>query len=96
MRNTLAKALFIAFLTPAAWAQGFIENPPNLGTESGIGVISGFHCSSRDISFRINGNSIGKAGAGTDRGDTQHCADAPTQVFHCFSTSICWHLAHTL
>lgn len=71
MQTRLVKALFLASLTPCAWAQGFIENPVNLGTESGVGVISGFHCTSRDISFRINGNSIGKAGAGTERGDTQ-------------------------
>lgn len=71
MQTRLVKALFLASLTPCAWAQGFIENPVNLGTESGVGVISGFHCTSRDISFRINGNSIGKAGSGTERGDTQ-------------------------
>jgi hypothetical protein len=71
MQTRLVKALFLAMLTPCAWAQGFIENPVNLGTESGVGVISGFHCTSRDISFRINGSSIGKAGSGTERGDTQ-------------------------
>jgi hypothetical protein len=97
MRNTLAKALFIAFLTPTAWAQGFIENPPNLGTESGIGVISGFHCSSRDISFRINGNSIGKAGAGTDRGDTQQlCGRADTGFSLLFNFNLLTPGTHSL
>jgi hypothetical protein len=71
MRSLVTKALFIALLSPAAWAQGALDNPVTLATESGIGIISGYHCTSRDISFRINDISIGKAGAGTDRGDTK-------------------------
>ncbi|WP_346308936.1 hypothetical protein [Limnohabitans sp.] len=71
MRSLVTKALFVAILSPASWAQVGLDNPVSLATESGIGVISGFHCTSRDISFRINGISIGKAGAGTERGDTK-------------------------
>jgi hypothetical protein len=97
MRNTLAKALFLALLTPAAWAQGFIENPANFGSESGIGVISGFHCSSRDISFRINGNSIGKAGAGTERGDTQQlCGRSDTGFSLLFNYNLLTPGTHSL
>lgn len=62
--------LATALLSSAAFAQGALENPATFGSESGIGVISGFHCTAKNITFKINGRDAGKAGAGTDRGDT--------------------------
>ena len=62
-----AAALLAAF---SAHSQGVLENPPNLGIESGVGAITGWHCTSRDIELRIDGSSIGKAGSGTPRADT--------------------------
>jgi hypothetical protein len=58
-------------LCTTTWAQAVLENPALNSIESGIGVISGFHCTSQNISFKINGQDIGKAGTGTSRGDTQ-------------------------
>lgn len=66
------KALLATVLfTPGAFAQGALENPAAFGSESGIGIISGYHCTAKNIAFKINGLDVGKAGAGTDRGDTQ-------------------------
>jgi hypothetical protein len=54
-----------------AMGQASLENPLPAGTESGIGIISGYHCTSRNITFRVDGYDLGKAGAGTERGDTK-------------------------
>lgn len=51
-------------------AQGSLENPVAGSTESGIGVISGWHCTATNITATIDGASLGKAGSGTGRGDT--------------------------
>lgn len=64
-------ALLMGLFSMTAWSQAALENPAANSTESGIGIISGFHCSSKNISFKLNGQDIGKAGTGTDRGDTQ-------------------------
>jgi hypothetical protein len=63
--------LLLGFVSLTAWSQASLENPVANSTESGIGIISGFHCSAKNISFKLNGQDIGKAGTGTDRGDTQ-------------------------
>lgn len=58
-------------LAPAfAFAQGYLENPQPYATESGIGVVSGWHCTATDITVTIDGTSLGKSGSGTHRGDT--------------------------
>lgn len=51
-------------------ALGSLENPVAGSTESGIGVISGWHCTANNIEVTIDGASLGKAGSGTSRGDT--------------------------
>jgi len=47
-----------------------LENPVVDITESGIGVISGWHCTATRIDIVIDGLSVGKAGSGTSRNDT--------------------------
>ena len=65
-------ALVATFLVPVgASAQGLLENPPNGAFESGIAAVTGWHCTSRDIELRVDGVSLGKAGTGTPRADTQ-------------------------
>lgn len=62
---------FLFFFAPAlAFAQGYLENPQPSATESGIGVVSGWHCTATNITATIDGTSLGKAGSGTYRGDT--------------------------
>jgi hypothetical protein len=51
--------------SPPGPATGALGTPPDGATVSGVGVISGYHCQSRDIEVRIDGTSLGKAGAGT-------------------------------
>lgn len=50
---------------------GTLGTPPDGSTVSGVGVISGYHCSSKDIEVFIDGVSLGKAGAGTQLLGTQ-------------------------
>lgn len=49
---------------------GNLENPQPGGWEAGIGAITGWHCTSRSIEVRVDGVSLGLAGAGTSRDDT--------------------------
>lgn len=50
---------------PLASSAGVLGTPANGSTVSGVGVISGYHCSSQNIEIRIDGVSLGRAGAGT-------------------------------
>lgn len=73
MKISLSQMIFAGALlwSSAAWSQsGALENPQPSGIESGIGVVSGWHCTSRNIEIRIDGVVLGSAGAGTSRGDT--------------------------
>lgn len=51
-------------------AQGNLENPANGATESGIGIISGWHCTASSIEVVINGASRGNTFTGSRRADT--------------------------
>jgi len=50
---------------------GVLGTPSNGSTVSGVSVISGYHCTSKDIEVFIDGVSYGKAGAGTQILGTQ-------------------------
>jgi hypothetical protein len=50
---------------PAPTMTGALGTPVNGSVVSGVGVISGFHCTSKDIAVFVDGVSLGKAGAGT-------------------------------
>lgn len=63
MRPCLS-ALALLTLAPTAHANA-LGTPPAGSTVSGVGVISGYHCSSKSIEIRIDGTSLGLAGAGT-------------------------------
>lgn len=64
----LAAACLAAAL-PAA-ATGALENPQPDATVSGIGVVSGWHCTAARIELAIDGQAPVRAGSGTDRLDT--------------------------
>jgi hypothetical protein len=71
--------LFIAFCmsSPPVQSQGNHENPAASGWESGIGVVSGWHCSANRVTFKFicsttpYCNQIFEAATGTYRPDTQ-------------------------
>jgi hypothetical protein len=69
------KILFLLlFMVGGASAQstvGALGTPPNGSTVSGIGAISGYHCTSHNIEVFIDGVSYGPAGAGTQVLGTQ-------------------------
>lgn len=67
--RTLAPALLAAAL-PAA-AAGTLENPAPGATVSGIGVVSGWHCTASRVEVAFDGQAPVRAGSGTDRLDTQ-------------------------
>jgi hypothetical protein len=68
---SLAAAASASLLMSAgAFALGSLENPQSGGVESGIAAITGWHCTSKNIEVRVDGASIGTAGAGTPRQDT--------------------------
>lgn len=69
MKNIILASI-LCFATSFSFAQGSLENPVAGSTESGIGVISGWHCTATNITATIDGASLGKAGSGTGRGDT--------------------------
>lgn len=57
---------------------GVLSNPPNGASVSGVGVIGGYHCTSKDIDVYIDGASKGKAGAGTTIGTQAVCGRTDT------------------
>lgn len=64
----LASLLFSLSVLPAtatSGTQGVLGTPVEGTIVSGVGVISGYHCASKNIEVFIDGASIGKAGAGT-------------------------------
>ncbi|MGE5089939.1 MAG: hypothetical protein ACM3QY_12485 [Candidatus Levyibacteriota bacterium] len=72
-RHAFASCIATAALllaSSSAAALGALENPQSGGIETGIGAITGWHCTSRNIEVRIDGVSAGLAGAGTSRLDT--------------------------
>jgi hypothetical protein len=54
----------------AARATGMIETPAVNETTSGIGTISGWHCSARAVTLSVDGTTPVAAATGTERRDT--------------------------
>jgi hypothetical protein len=64
----IAVGLVISFPLVTYAQQGYlVETPAGGFTESGVGVIAGWHCTASVITIEIDGTSIGKAGIGTYR-----------------------------
>lgn len=61
----------LAFLTSQTiFAVGSLENPQSGSTQTGIGLVSGWHCSATLITVRIDGAPPVPLANGTPRGDT--------------------------
>jgi len=74
--NALCLSLVISI---KVFAQGSLENPIANDIESGISAISGWHCTASEIEVEVDGISLGKAGIGTQRNDTQdQCGHSET------------------
>jgi hypothetical protein len=74
--NCLVRAFTLAALVTnvvfaADSSTGVLGTPADGGTVSGVGVISGYHCSSTNIEVFVDGVSLGRAGAGTTLKGTQ-------------------------
>lgn len=84
-----ACALVCALFAPCALAQGALEIPAPKSTQSGIGVVSGWHCSANRIEIVVDGGAPVLAGAHTPRDDTLGvCGRADTG----FSLLLNWNL----
>lgn len=82
-KTVLAILQAVLLLLPASFSyaqlQGAFENPVDGAVESGIGVVAGWHCTAKQINIAIDGVSIGRAGSGTLRPDTESvCSHAET------------------
>ena len=90
MHAALAAALAAALLAPLSLhAAGLLENPADGGYESGIGAITGWHCTARQVELRMDGASMGFAGTGTPRLDTQStCGRSDTGFSLLFNYSL--------
>lgn len=86
MKNHQLILCLMAAIPCLSYAQWALENPVAGGTESGISVISGWHCTSSNISVEIDGVGLGKAGGGTLRTDTVSvCGQAETGYSRSFN-----------
>ena len=65
-----ATALVCATWTVTGTAQGVLEIPAPNSTQTGIGIVSGWHCSANRIEIVIDGGAPLVAGSHTDREDT--------------------------
>lgn len=63
-------AAILAALPAAALAAGELENPAAGASMSGIGLVSGWHCSATRVEIVIDGAAPVSAAYGTDRADT--------------------------
>lgn len=69
----------LALLTaaPSLLAQGYLENPADMGRESGIGLVSGWHCDAALLEVQFDTYPPVEASYGTTREDTAGpCGDA--------------------
>jgi hypothetical protein len=67
---SLVTGLALFMFSTGTAALGALENPQPGGIETGIGAITGWHCTSKNIEVRVDGVSAGLAGTGTPRLDT--------------------------
>lgn len=73
---TLASLALLAS-APAVFAQGMLGNPADLGQESGIGLVSGWHCDAGVLEVQFDAYPPIEAAYGTSREDTvATCGDA--------------------
>ena len=76
MRNILTGALLISLVTNT-YAKGYLENPSQDSTQSGIGVVSGWYCDANKIEIVFDDRPPKEAAYGTTRRDTEGaCGDS--------------------
>jgi hypothetical protein len=68
--RALALSTVLAGLPAAAFAAGELENPAAGAPVSGIGLVSGWHCSATLVEIEIDGAARVPAAYGTERADT--------------------------
>lgn len=81
LRILIAILPFIALPLHAQSLNGNLENPVANSTESGIGLVSGWHCTAKDVTVRIDGVDLGRSGVGSIRNDTTSICGQPNTGF---------------
>src|SRR3981189_344938 len=70
MKLTTLMAMVLFLGSGAAHAAGMIETPAVDETASGIGTVSGWHCTARAVTLSVDGTTPVAAATGTERKDT--------------------------
>lgn len=71
MRKNIYNLILLCAAAPSiSLAQGALENPASGSTESGIGIISGWHCTASKIDIFVDGTLAGSTYTGSSRADT--------------------------
>ncbi|MBN9429612.1 MAG: hypothetical protein J0H09_24215 [Burkholderiales bacterium] len=95
LRSSVAMAACL--LSASVFAQGNLENPVAGSIESGVGLISGWHCTAKEIRVFVDGVDIGKSGVGSSRNDTAStCGHANTGYSVLFNYNLLTPGSHTL
>jgi len=76
----LASAMLCTAPAMAQQQQGFLENPADFSDESGIGVVSGFHCTAQVIEVKFDDYDPITAASGTGRLDTENYCGGNTDT----------------
>jgi hypothetical protein len=75
--STTPAILALLTAAPSLLAQGFLENPADMGRESGLGLVSGWHCDADLLEVQFDSYPPDPAPYGSTREDTVGpCGDA--------------------
>ena len=79
LRSTAAVIAFCFAAPVMAQPAGYLENPLDFAYDSGVSVVSGFHCTAQAIDIVFDQYDPIPAATGTPRGDTQnYCGRSDT------------------
>lgn len=73
-------AIALVSIPIAGYSQGALENPSNGVIESGIGIISGWHCTATRVDLLLDNQPIGSAFVGSARGDTASICNGKSET----------------
>lgn len=81
LRKIITLIPFFALPLHAQISTGYLENPVANSTESGIGLVSGWHCTAKEVTVRIDGVDLGRSGVGSIRDDATSICGQPNTGF---------------
>jgi hypothetical protein len=77
MKAAISLAVALLAASGGAAAVGNLETPAEGQVATGIGIVSGWHCTAKSVTFRVDSSDPAPAATGTERRDTASvCAGA--------------------